>query len=255
MSDNSPRRPVEYGRYFRLTDEVYGFIGDCRRFIARFRADLERYRCSKKSLAADWVIMCASIVPVIAAGSLVLFAALIAATVLYMIATGRSGKLVYFAISSIFAVAWCSAAGNIYRYETNYPVVLGMNLWPLLCWSTAMFWGNINFFRLAERFRGRGFLRLLSANAVIHWFFLILCECLAYHVFGFVNIGTSGYPGLPVFDCIHGPRWMQAAYLLMEPACFATIYLAEQFGDIKRLFQWRSLFFVKMEFTAEEETS
>ncbi|MCU0849638.1 MAG: hypothetical protein MUD12_17295 [Spirochaetes bacterium] len=252
MIKNDPCSPVCCSLYFRLSNEVDGFIRKYARIRDLLKAAFEGCRFSKKTVLVDWTVMCVSIVPVIASRSLVLFAALVAMTFLYMIATGRAGKLNYFAVSFLYAIAWCSAAGNIYSYEADYPVVLGMNLWPLLCWSTAMFWGNLNFFHLVDRFRNRGFLRLLAADAVIHWFFLILCECLAYHVFGFINLGTRGYPGLPIFDCIHGPRWMQAAYLLLEPACFATIYFMERFRNMKKTSPGKPFIFVNIRFSVEE---
>jgi hypothetical protein len=42
---------------------------------------------------------------------------------------------------------------------------------------------------------------------------------------------TFGYPGLPLCDCIHAPRWVQVTYLSMGPIYFG---LAEWLGLNRR---------------------
>jgi len=116
---------------------------------------------------------------------------------------------------------------NKYSYELGFWSVMGINLFTLFAWTIGLF-GSVVLFNLFYKSNSE---KKIIVYIIAYWSLLITLETLAYHVFGFRNLATSSYPGLPLCDCIHAPMWMQATYLLMGPLYF---YLCE-FLSLKKL--------------------
>jgi hypothetical protein len=143
----------------------------------------------------------------------------------------RYSLLKFLSISFIMALIWQIVGGKEYFYGKDFWFVAGINVFPLLVWTIGLFVAYMVFFYMFEYFVSPKS-SILKKNAVklfmfiiFYWIVLITAETLAFHVFGFKNLAGAKYVGLPLCDCIHSPRWMQAVYLCMGPLYISLIYL------------------------------
>lgn len=150
----------------------------------------------------------------------------------YLVLQRRYRSLLHQVMATVLAITWVSFAKNYYGYQADYQKFFGLNSLPLLAWTlTLLCLGELcDKFNLGSK--AYNFLVFVPA----FWFFLILFETAAYHWLGLRNAFTKSYPGLPVCDCIHAPRWMQAAYFSMGPFYYFMILMADQFVG-----RWRTL--------------
>ncbi len=148
-----------------------------------------------------------------------------------IILTKRYILLKFISISFIMAFLWQVVGGKEYFYGKDFWTLYGINIYPLLAWTIGLFVVYMVFFYVYENIFGTN-KKVLKKPAtklflfmLFYWIVLIVAETLAFHVFGFKNLGGANYAGLPICDCIHSPHWMQAVYLSMGPIYITIIYL------------------------------
>lgn len=133
----------------------------------------------------------------------------------------RYSVLLHQAMATAFAFGWVFFARDYYGYEYDYLSVFGLNTLPLMAWTLSLLalgeWCNsLNLKKKEYR---------LIIFVPLFWFFLILFETVAYHVLGLRNTPTSGFAGIPYFECIHAPFWMKVCYFGMGPVYYGlTLY-------------------------------
>ena len=144
--------------------------------------------------------------------------------ILYLVVTRRTNLFLHFAVASAMAGLWTFLGRAEYGYNQAFIVVGGVNLFSLFAWAAGLFSAYLLFSHEEEVFRLRGFARQLGLFVLVYWPLLLFAETVAYHVFDIHNLASAAYPGLPVCDCLHAPRWMQALYFAMGPAFFAICW-------------------------------
>ena len=155
-------------------------------------------------------------------------------TLIYILSI-KNRKLLYTLILALlFAVAWLLAGRTEYGYNRDYSVIFGINIYPMLLWAIGLFAIYLVYDYVEDRIPKKFYLKLILFS-VIFWICLITVESLAYHVLIIRNAVTGMYPGLPLCDCIHEPRWMQAVYILMGPIFFIMNYLIRKYFTKKKL--------------------
>jgi len=145
-------------------------------------------------------------------------------TILYLVVTRRTNLFLHFAVASAMAALWAFLGRNEYGYNHPFLVVAGINAFPLFGWAAGLFATYLLFSHEEHIFRLKGFVRQIGLFLAIYWPLLVLAESLAYHVFNIHNLAASSYVGLPICDCLHAPRWMQALYFAMGPMFFAVCW-------------------------------
>jgi hypothetical protein len=130
--------------------------------------------------------------------------------------TRRWSSMIHLLLATGIALTWSIIASGHYTYRTDMLVFGGIHLYALFAWALGLFFVYSLFTHLSHMVPKPGWKRALLYLA-IYWPLLIAAETIAYHVFMFRNLGTAGYAGLPICDCIHAPMWMQFAYLIMGP--------------------------------------
>jgi hypothetical protein len=147
----------------------------------------------------------------------------------FLLFTKRKAMLFNVLLAAIVGFSWMLVGGSQYGYNQHMLVLLGFNSFPLFAWPLGLFAVHL----IVSRFTsGPGWKRIM-VYCLIFWILLISAETIAYHWLNIRNSATSAYAGLPFCDCMHAPRWMQAAYLLLGPI---YILLAELFRPVlKRL--------------------
>ena len=134
-----------------------------------------------------------------------------------MVKTWLSRAISTFALALIVAATWTYLARHMYHYNIDFPVIFGLNLFPLTCWTVSLTAGCLSANYLLRTFRIKH--RALQLISVIGYYalWLIFVETVGYHVFGVRDVMTGDYPGLPICDCLHAPVWMQFAYFTLGP--------------------------------------
>ncbi len=147
---------------------------------------------------------------------------------IYLLLTRRLPLLLHFSLSTAVAFMWMLFAREQYSYNREFLDLWGINLFAFFAWASGLFAINTIFshWKKALHPYGRGveFLAFLA----FYWSLLIFAETLFYHSFGFHNLGTAQYPGLPICDCLHAPLWMQVSYFLIGPFYFLLCQGAEK---------------------------
>lgn len=138
----------------------------------------------------------------------------------YLILTKRKVGIKQLLVSFLVALGWMLFSNSQYGYNLDIASLAGINLYPLFAWSTGLFAVYLVYSHWEETLKNKTHLNKFLLFTLIYVFLLITVETLAYHVFGIVNLTTGTYPGLPICDCIHAPRWMQISYFLLGPIYF-----------------------------------
>ncbi len=146
------------------------------------------------------------------------------AIILYLVVTRRTNLFLHFTVASTMAALWAFLGRSEYGYNHPFLVVDGVNLFSLFGWAAGLFASYLLFSHEEHVFRLKGFARQLGLFLVIYWPLLVLAETVAYHVFDIHNLASAAYVGLPICDCLHAPRWMQALYFAMGPMFFAICW-------------------------------
>jgi len=187
---------------------------------AVYEVEYEFHKWKKQLLIADKVI---SIIVLVLLGVFRPDYVVIAAFFLvipYLFLTQR--KILFYHLVVAFAVAliWTLIAKNQYGYNRDFLTVEGINLYPLFAWAVGLFALYIIYSHYEHILKEQGYVRKILLFLVFYVLILIAVETIAYHAFDIHNLATASYVGLPLCDCIHAPRWMQASYFLVGPIFF-----------------------------------
>lgn len=142
----------------------------------------------------------------------------------YVLLTQRKSLYYHFIVSSVIALMWMLIAKGEYGYNRDFLTLAGINLYPLFAWAIGLFGAYLIYSHYEHILKEQGFLRQFLLFVAFYWPLLIAVETIAYHVFDIRNIAAASYLGLPICDCIHAPKWMQAAYFAMGPVFFSVCY-------------------------------
>ena len=145
--------------------------------------------------------------------------------VFYLIFTKRSGTLRHLLVSSGLAFLWLVIARGEYGYNQDFLTVGGFNLFPFFAWSVGLLGVYLVYSHYEHYRESKSVLMKFIIFTLIFWILLISAEIIAYHIFDIKNLSAANYAGLPLCECIHAPRWMQAGYFLMGPIFFIVSYL------------------------------
>ena len=185
-----------------------------------YEVEYEFHKWKKQLLIADKVI---SILVVLLLGIFSPDFVVIAAFFLvipYLFLTQRKILFYHLMVASAVALIWMSIAKNQYGYNQDLLTVVGINLYPLFAWAIGLFAIYVIYSHYEHILKERGFVRKILLFLVFYWPLLIIVETVAYHTFNIHNLATASYVGLPLCDCIHAPRWMQASYFALGPIFF-----------------------------------
>jgi hypothetical protein len=138
----------------------------------------------------------------------------------YLILTRRKILFYNFMVSTAMACVWVFIAKNEYRYNHNFLVVANLNLFPLFAWAVGLSAVFVIFSHYGKLWSGKRLVWQTLMYGAFYWPLLFGIETIGFHKFNIQRIDAAAYQGLPVLDCIHTPRWMQAAYLSMGPLFF-----------------------------------
>ena len=117
----------------------------------------------------------------------------------------------------VISLTWSYFARDMYSYNMDFPVIFGINSYPLICWTLALTAGCLLVNHLLRRLRITRFTLRLLGTIGFYFVAVIIAETVGYHVFGVKDTSTAQYPGLPLCDCLHAPGWMQFAYFALGP--------------------------------------
>jgi len=140
----------------------------------------------------------------------------------YLILTRRKVLFYHLMVSSAIALIWMLIANNEYLYNQDFLTIAGINLFPLFAWATGLFAIYVIYSHYEHILNEQGFIRKLLLFIAFYFPFIIGAETIGYHFFNIHNIAAAAYPGLPICDCVHAPRWMQAAYFAIGPIFFTA---------------------------------
>jgi hypothetical protein len=115
---------------------------------------------------------------------------------------------------------WVLIGKDMYSYNYAFFEVRGFDWFPFLVWGVGLYLIYGFYLLLTKNLKEVGFLKRLFIFLAIYWPILILAETVGYHFFGIHDLSTAAYPGLPICDCMHSPRWMQAVYFSLGPIYF-----------------------------------
>ncbi len=141
----------------------------------------------------------------------------------YLFLTKRRNLLFHLLLASFIAVVWLLIARHEYGYNWVFPVIAGINLYPLFAWAIGLFGVYLLFSHYSHN--ASTYLSKLFLFIITYWPLLIAAEWLAFYVWGIHNVATDMYPGLPICNCMHAPHWMQFAYFIIGPIYFSICYL------------------------------
>lgn len=123
------------------------------------------------------------------------------------------------------SIIWGIVAQDYYGYAHQTFLIFGLNPYSISLWAVCLFAIYLLYDHISDKLNS--FFSRSMVFIVIYWVLLITIETLYYHVLNIRDIATSIYQGLPFCNCIHGPLWMQIAYLGMGPIYFMVCRLVE----------------------------
>ncbi|MCH8860759.1 MAG: hypothetical protein IH843_06500 [Thaumarchaeota archaeon] len=138
----------------------------------------------------------------------------------YLILTQRKLLFYHFMVGSVVALVWMLITKNEYLYDQDFLTTLGINLYPLFAWAVGLFAIYVIYSHYEHILKEQSFLKQILLIIAFYIPVLIAVETISDHLFNIRNIAAAAFPGLPICDCIHAPRWMQAAYFTLGPIFF-----------------------------------
>ncbi len=138
----------------------------------------------------------------------------------FLLLTSKKKAFYHLLVASIIAIAWMFLANNMYGYNMEMLTVYDFTLFPLFSWAVGLFGVYMIFAKSEHYINMNTMLRRTIVFIAIYWIFLLAGETIAYHIFGFQNLATTSYSGLPICNCLHAPGWMKVAYMGMGPLYF-----------------------------------
>ena len=124
------------------------------------------------------------------------------------------------AIAAGISIIWVAFAGKEYGYNTPCPVIMGLNVFLLIAWTAGLTFVYNVYLWVEEKAAIKNPWLQFLVFWFIHSVLIITLEAVGYHILGIKNLAAARYPGLPLLNCLHAPRWMQAAYFTLGPAMF-----------------------------------
>ncbi len=152
---------------------------------------------------------------------------------LFLLLTASRSGLYNLLFAIIIALSWSYFAREQYGYNKDILTFYGMSSFPAFAWASGLLANHMLYLKAEHKLNHRIKKHLvfrISAFSLFYIMVLLTMETVAYYVFDIKNIATSIYPGLPICNCLHAPRWMQGFYLLIGPIFFA-ISLIWDCGD------------------------
>jgi hypothetical protein len=118
-------------------------------------------------------------------------------------------------IALVISIIWVFISRDQYNYNREFITVFGLNIYPIICWTIGLFFLYIVSININNKFIKKGIKTRFAIMVFIYWFLLIFLETIFYHKFNIHNLQTTQYPGLPLFNCLHAPLFMQITYFLI----------------------------------------
>jgi hypothetical protein len=132
----------------------------------------------------------------------------------YLYFTKRKEKIKFLLAAFIISFIWILITKDQYSYNKEIISLFGISTFPLFMWSLGLFFIYLLYHYFSKFLRKPNFSKNLLLFIAFFWPILIAFETVNYHIFGTKNM-PGKYPGLPICDCIHAPRWMQISYFLI----------------------------------------
>ncbi len=133
----------------------------------------------------------------------------------YLYLTSRKRLIYHLFVSSGVALIWMIFAHNQYGYNKEMLTIFGITIYPLFAWATGLFLTYILYSHLEHKINSKSYAKKMLLFIAIYWPLLISIETIAYHVFNIQNASAAIYNGIPFFNCIHAPIWMQISYFAL----------------------------------------
>jgi hypothetical protein len=143
----------------------------------------------------------------------------------YLITTNKLDYFLGLCLAFCVSLIWNLLAGSQYYYNLNFTKFLGTNIYTLVAWTIGLFALLIIYNLFIKKIKLKGFLSNFLVVFLVYSIILILLETIFYHNFNVHNLRAAIYPGLPICNCLHAPRWMQISYFLIGPIYFTFYYL------------------------------
>jgi len=124
------------------------------------------------------------------------------------------------ALAFMVSFAWVFITRNQYDYNYSFANIFGLSSYPLLLWAVCLFFIFLVSEEFEKKFKINSFVKYFLGFTILYAISILVIETLGYYLLGVHNLGTLGYSGLPVCDCLHAPTWMQAGYFINGPLYF-----------------------------------
>ncbi len=123
-------------------------------------------------------------------------------------------------LATIMGIIWVYLGRDLYMYANEALVLGGLNFFTLVAFAIGLLGVYIIYCQFLAKLRFKRYCSRFFLYLGIYLTLLIFFEWVGYHVFDIKNEAAAVYPGLPFFDCLHGPPFMQIAYLSFGPIFF-----------------------------------
>ncbi|GIU68945.1 MAG: hypothetical protein KatS3mg002_0181 [Candidatus Woesearchaeota archaeon] len=145
-------------------------------------------------------------------------------TIIYFyIITFKIKSIEYLGLSTIISLIWVYVMKDFYIYTPDMTTLFGLNIYTLLAWSLGLFALR----ELYDYFKPKKILSSILIITILYWIILITLETVSYHILGFKVM--NNYPGIPICDCIHGPKILQTYYISIGPIYYVLTLLLDKF--------------------------
>jgi hypothetical protein len=126
-------------------------------------------------------------------------------------------------LSILLSAIWLNFSHDFYLYNHNFLNFGQAVVYPFIAWLI----GLVLLFFIYEKIsrKASDFLAAFMLTVLIYWLSLLVLETFSFHVLDIKNLATDAYPGLPLCDCLHAPRWMQATYFVLGPFYLFSVNL------------------------------
>ena len=142
----------------------------------------------------------------------------------YMIVMRRFEAVSHLLLATVVSMIWVHYAKDYYAYQQDFVKIFGMNSIPLMAWSLTLY----GLYQVCNNYKFVRPIYNFLLFVLVFLFFGILFETVAYHLLNIRNTMTANFPGLPICDCVHAPRWMQMIYFSLGPMYYFVIMAADR---------------------------
>lgn len=188
-----------------------------------FKYELHKWK--KQLLVADiLIIICIIIFLGLYSSDYVLIAAYLL-LIPYLFLTKRQVLFYHLIVASLIALVWMIITKEQYAYNGDFLNIFGINSYSLFVWAIGLFLIYVIYSHYEYLLKEKSFTKKFLLFIAFYIPILISAETVAYHLLNIRNIATASFPGLPICDCLHAPRWMQVSYFAMGPIFFSICYV------------------------------